>query len=109
MSVATELLARTVSTRPASTVHVGRHVMSSEQTGHMARYVGDGRWAVDYLPGRQLTKEQAVNAMKVAVASSHQREVGRWAASLGLTAAEAVGLAAMRMGAAAEQALGVDR
>ncbi|MFI9638135.1 hypothetical protein [Nocardia sp. NPDC051929] len=109
---ATQLLARAVSAPAVATVHVGRHVMSSEQTGHMARYAGNGRWTVDYLPGRQLTKDQALAAMKVAAVNSatgQEREIGRWAAALGLTTAEAVGLAAMRAGAAAERAMGLDR
>lgn len=66
--------------------------MTSEATGHHADYVGDDRWVVDFLPGRQLTFDQARAAMKIAVAPE-QLEVARWAAALGMTAAEALGYA----------------
>jgi len=66
--------------------------MTSEATTHHADYVGDDRWVVDFLPGRQLTTDQARAAMKIAVAPE-QLEVQRWAAALGMTAAEVLGYA----------------
>ena len=68
--------------------------MTSAVTGHHADYVGVGRWVVDYLPGRQLTREQATAAMRIAIAPE-RLEVDRWAGQLGLTAAEAVGFAGL--------------
>lgn len=66
----------------------------SEATVHHADYVGLDRWHVSYLPGRQLTHSQARAAMKIAIAPERM-EVERWAALLGLTAAEARGFVAM--------------
>ncbi|PXX52791.1 hypothetical protein DFR70_13039 [Nocardia tenerifensis] len=94
--------------RPVATVHVGRAFMTSESTSHHARYVGQGQWTVDYLPGRQLTGDEAVAAMKIA-AAPQRPEVMSWAARLGLTSAEAVGLAAMKTAATAERAIGTER
>lgn len=82
----------TASTIPV--VYVADGHMVSEATEHHADYVGQDRWVVDYLPGRQLTREQARAAMRIAVAPE-QLEVERWAATLGLTAAEARMFAAM--------------
>ncbi|MGY4103784.1 hypothetical protein ACW2Q0_30130 [Nocardia sp. R16R-3T] len=72
----------------------------SEATAHHADYVGQGRWHLDYLPGRQLTREQAVAGMRIAIAPE-RLEVERWAGLLGLTAAEAVGFAALPVGVSA--------
>ncbi|NEW42523.1 hypothetical protein [Nocardia cyriacigeorgica] len=69
----------------------------SEATDHHADYVGQDRWVVDYLPGRQLSVQQAKAAMRIAVAPE-LAEVERWATQLGLTAAEARGFAAMPVG-----------
>lgn len=69
-------------------VYVADGHMVSEATEHHADYVGQDRWVVDYLPGRTLTQIQAKAAMRIAVAPE-QLEVERWAATLGLTAAEA--------------------
>ena len=66
--------------------------MTSAATAHHADYVGIDRWVVDFLPGRQLTREQARAAMRIAIAPE-RLEVGRWADQLGLTAAEARGFA----------------
>ncbi|MBF6411443.1 hypothetical protein IU439_30850 [Nocardia farcinica] len=71
----------------------------SEATEHHADYVGQGWWVVDFLPGRQLSEEQARAAMRIAVAPQ-QLEVERWAAKLGLTAAEARAFVAMPVGVA---------
>lgn len=68
--------------------------MTSESTKHRADYVGQDRWVVDFLPGRQLTRDQARAAMQIAVAPD-RLEVDRWAARLGMTAGEARGYLAM--------------
>jgi hypothetical protein len=73
--------------------------MTSEATEHHADYVGQDRWVVDYLPGRQLTQAQARAAMQIAIAPE-RLEVERWATQLGMTRAEAVGYAAMPAGVA---------
>lgn len=73
--------------------------MVSEATAHHADYVGQDRWVVDFLPGRQLTREQARAAMRIAVAPD-RIEVERWAGLLDLTAAEARGFAALPVGVA---------
>lgn len=65
----------------------GRH-MTSTATEHHADYVGDGRWVVSYLPGRQFDARTARTAMFIAIAPAWP-EVERWAPQLGLTAAEA--------------------
>lgn len=62
--------------------------MTSERTSHRADYVGSDRWVVDFLPGRQLTREQARDAMRIAAAPDRV-EVSQWASRLGLTATEA--------------------
>lgn len=79
-------------TIPAVRTEAGH--MVADATAHHADYVGQDRWVLDYLPGRQLTREQAVAGMRIAVAPELP-EVQRWAAALGLTAAEARALAAM--------------
>jgi hypothetical protein len=66
--------------------------MVSDATAHHADYVGQDRWHVDFLPGRQLSREQARAAMRIAVAPE-RIEVHTWAGSLGMTAAEARGYA----------------
>lgn len=68
--------------------------MISDETSHHADYVGQDRWVVDFLPGRQLTREQAQAAMRIAVAPD-RFEVTKWAAALGMTAAEARGYAGL--------------
>lgn len=73
--------------------------MVSEATEHHADYVGQGWWVVDFLPGRQLSEEQARAAMRIAIAPERP-EVDRWAAALGLTAAEARAFVAMPVGVA---------
>ncbi|MBF6235081.1 hypothetical protein IU473_28010 [Nocardia farcinica] len=73
--------------------------MVSEGTSHHADYVGQDRWVVDFLPGRQLSVEQAIAAMRIAIAPERP-EVDRWAAALGLTAAEARAFVAMPVGVA---------
>lgn len=72
---------------------VSGHLVS-EATKHHALYVGQDMWVVDFLPGRQLTRQEATAAMRVAIAPE-RLEVETWAAQLGLTADEARGYAAM--------------
>lgn len=81
---------RRASTRTIPSVQVTDYRMSSEATPHHADCVGGDLWTVDFLRGRQLTREQARAAMRIAVAPDRP-EVQRWAALLGLTAAEALG------------------
>ncbi len=75
------------------TVQVDQFRISSDQSPHFARYVGCDRWAVDFLPGRPLTEAQAIAAMRIAAAPDRP-EVSQWAQAIGLTSAEALGLAA---------------
>ncbi|WP_433527769.1 hypothetical protein ACQPZ2_44085 (plasmid) [Nocardia pseudovaccinii] len=66
--------------------------MISDATEHRADYVGLDRWVVDFLPGRQLSSTQAKAALRIAMAPD-RLEVDRWAALLGMTAAEVRGYA----------------
>lgn len=47
---------------------VAASLMTSDETTHMARCVGEDRWVVSWLPGRTLTGRQAVTAMTIAIA-----------------------------------------
>lgn len=69
---------------------VGGHSMHGDRTVHHARSVGDGWWAVSYLPGRTLTTQQAVAALQIAEATV---ELALLTPMLGLTTLEAVGCA----------------
>ncbi|GAA1600321.1 hypothetical protein GCM10009764_25180 [Nocardia ninae] len=71
-------------------VHVIGHSMSSDQTDHQARSVGDGGWVVSFLPGRTLTAAQAVAALRGAEELAALRE---YAQDLSLTALELAGMA----------------
>lgn len=74
---------------------IGTSLMTSDRTRHQARCVGDGNWVVSYLPGRTLTCEQSVAAIRVAEEVSPViHAVNDLAEELGLTALEAVGMAA---------------
>ncbi|WP_232236253.1 hypothetical protein [Nocardia sp. BMG51109] len=64
--------------------------MTSDQTEHQAKSVGDGGWVVSYLPGRTLTINQAAAAMRAAEAVA---AVEALAGQVGLTAMETAGLA----------------
>jgi hypothetical protein len=72
-------------------IEIGTAEMSSDDTPHRAKWVGEDNWAVSYLPGRTLSTDQAVMALQIAGAV---HLVDAWAAKLGLTAREAFGLAA---------------
>jgi hypothetical protein len=63
--------------------------MVSDATAHYALSVGQDRWVVDWLPGRQFDARGARTAMLIAVAPAEWPEVVRWAAVLGLTCNEA--------------------
>jgi hypothetical protein len=69
---------------------VGRSLMTSDQTPHQARSVGQGGWVVSFLPGRTLTLEQAAAALQAAEAVAAVRAL---AGRVGLTPLETVGLA----------------
>jgi hypothetical protein len=71
-------------------VHVTRSLICSDHTDHQALSVGQGRWAVSYLPGRTLDTTQAVAAVQVADSLAEMRA---WAGLLGLTPLEAMGQA----------------
>ncbi|MCX4094086.1 hypothetical protein [Nocardia sp. alder85J] len=70
--------------------------MTSDMTRHIARCVGGDRWVVSWLPGRTLTGQQAVTAMKLASRGDREPTDTEWAAldtmalELGLTGREAV-------------------
>ncbi|WP_174189867.1 hypothetical protein [Nocardia barduliensis] len=66
--------------------------MTSTDTGHRARSVGQDYWVVSYLPGRTLSTVQARAALRVAEELDALRG---YAAALGLTVLELVGLAMM--------------
>lgn len=89
---------RRAATPTIPAVYVADGHMVSEATEHHADSMGEGRWVVDYLPGRHLTQQQAKAALQIAIAPDLP-EVERWSAALGLTAAEALGYLAMPVGA----------
>ena len=66
--------------------------MTSEETEHQARSVGEGMWVTSFLPGRTLNREQAVAAMQIA---STVRYLDELAGPLGLTASQVVAMAGM--------------
>lgn len=72
-------------------VHVvGGSLMTSDQTEHQAKSVGDGGWVVSYLPGWTLTMDQAAAAIQAAESVA---SVSALARQVGLTALETVGMA----------------
>ncbi|UGT63722.1 hypothetical protein [Nocardia asteroides] len=79
---------------------VSASLMTSDETRHIARCVGDGSWVVSWLPGRTLSAPQAVTAMTIASAvatggADGAGELDAAAAELGLTGREAVFLIAV--------------
>jgi len=75
--------------------------MTSDQTPHAARPApgADHHWEVSWLPGRRLTRNEAITAMVLAetagTAGTSERDRMRpfilgWADELGLTASQAV-------------------
>jgi hypothetical protein len=80
-------------------IRITGEAMTSDTTPHSARAEGDG-WTVTWLPGRVLTRNQAITAMVLAetVASgigdhTDQRWlfIESWANELGITGADAIG------------------
>ena len=80
-------------------IRITDEAMTSDTTPHSARAEGDG-WTVTWLPGRTLTRNQAITAMVLAERVSHgARDQGHkdwpfiegWAEELGLSGADAVG------------------
>jgi hypothetical protein len=81
-------------------------LMSSDQTRHTARVNPDGAWwSVTWLPGRALTRDQAISAMTIAESVdaaldpySTERvwpHITGWAAELGLCDIDAVAMASL--------------
>lgn len=83
------------------TMEITETRMSSLVTRHTAERDGDG-WRVTWLPGRLVTRDQAITALTIAeLAATGQAVPGtrnwtaitEWAAELGLTAEHAVAMA----------------
>ncbi|MQY23147.1 hypothetical protein [Nocardia macrotermitis] len=74
-------------------VQVDKAWISSDQTAHQARFVGERGWVVSFLPGRTLTKVQALSAILIADSAAVAL---RLAPDVGLTALEAVGLVVLQ-------------
>jgi hypothetical protein len=71
--------------------------MTSDRTPHAARRTpGEQQWEVSWLPGRRVTRNQAITAMTLAEATSPadrnrlSPHIQGWAAELGMTADQAV-------------------
>lgn len=75
---------------------ISRKLMLSDMTTHQARYVGDELWELSCLPGRQLTCDQAVVALR---AAEEAATLLAWlqprALELGLTDRELFGVVTM--------------
>lgn len=69
---------------------VDQKSMTSDLTQHQARAAGQDGWVVSFLPGRTLTADQAVAALR---AAEEWAAIRADAASLGLTGLELAGLA----------------
>jgi hypothetical protein len=73
-------------------------VMFSDQTRHTAEKQPDGTWILSWLPGRPLTRNQAITGMTIAEAVSRGLQPGDrlwphldgWASELGLSGPDAV-------------------
>lgn len=72
------------------TIQVIKSLITSDQTEHRARSVGQGGWVVSWLPGRTITTEQAVAAMQLAEAVVMLTALAK---CLGLPPCEAIGKA----------------
>ena len=79
-------------------IRITDEAMTSDTTPHRARTDGDG-WAVTWLPGQVLTRNQATTAMVLAETvaggiGDHTDKrwlfIERWADELGITGADAV-------------------
>ncbi|MBF6333208.1 hypothetical protein [Nocardia transvalensis] len=71
-------------------VQVDQAWIVSDRSEHRAKSVGDGDWVVSFLPGRTLTKEQAITAIQIAEMATATAALAQ---CVGLTAIEAVQLA----------------
>lgn len=89
-------------------IRIGAHTMRSNATKHHAEATGD-RWRVSFLPGRELTRNQAITAMTLAETVATRAlfaedpiwvHIDNWAAELGLTGPEAVVRASEPVGGA---------
>ncbi len=77
--------------------------MSSEDTTHTATRHGD-KWEVSWLPGRRLTRDEAITAMTLAWQvtrdpaphSARWPFIVAWAGELGLSGQEAVAMCSAR-------------
>jgi hypothetical protein len=83
------------------TMTITQTAIRSRDTRHAACQARGGSWTVTWLPGRALTRSQAITAMLIAEATARGPVDGRawlhvcaWAAELGLTGHGAIGLAA---------------
>ncbi len=73
------------------TITITSHAIRGTDTSHTATRYGAG-WVVSWLPGRVLTQDEAVTAMKIAAAARTARRhdgllrtrAHEWAAELGL-------------------------
>lgn len=73
-------------------VHVDAQMIFSHLTEHHAKAVGQGDCVVNFLPGRTLSEEQALAAVH---AAEQLAALKSYAALLGLTALELVGMASV--------------
>ncbi len=74
-------------------IHVTGTLITSDQTNHSARSVGQTRWVVSYLPGRTVGIEQAVAALRIAEVVDELTALTRL---LALTPCEAIGQAMLQ-------------
>lgn len=61
------------------TVQINDREVVSSVTGHRADLLPSGSWAVTWLPGRRLTRAQAVTAIIMAAAVTQQQAEHEWA------------------------------
>ncbi|MQY24338.1 hypothetical protein NRB20_74730 [Nocardia sp. RB20] len=74
-------------------VRITRSRIVSDVTSHYASSAGVGGWTVSFLPGRRLSREQALTALR---AAEEFARIQSQASTLGLTGLELVGLAESR-------------
>jgi hypothetical protein len=82
------------------TLTITSHVIRGAGTRHLATSADGTGWVVTWLPGRTLTRSQAITAMLIAQSAAHAPPAGRawphvdsWAAELGLAGSAAICLA----------------
>jgi hypothetical protein len=92
---------------PLMTLTITSQVIRGTGTHHVAAATSEGGWAVTWLPGRTLTRSQAITAMLFAQAAVQDPaadrawpHVGAWAAELGLSGSVALSLAVNGRGGA---------